>query len=315
VRAEKTHLLLKQDNCISERDVMKKSPLILLLALLIVGMGWYSSRSAENREGSSGRARERRNSADTDGLVERMRRKLLPTPLRGSLEPQEARLTIPGTIEQTNSFRRQKGLPPLREDETLSSAAEAKLDHMFSREYFAHDAPSGEGVDFWLDRSGYKHVAVGENLALGNYEDDAQLVQGWMNSQGHRENILNPLFTEIGVAVGRGEFEGADTWMAVQIFAKPESACPHIDQSLKNQIEQLQEELEELEYHLNEMRARLEKERPAGRATRRELADYNELVNEYNRLVAKQNELADSLRQKIDVYNRQVSGFNECAGG
>ena len=59
----------------------------------------------------------------------------------------------------------------------------------------------------------------------------------WMNSPGHRANILNPHFQEIGVAVGKGMYEGHETWIAVQSFGMPLSACPASDANLKIKID------------------------------------------------------------------------------
>ena len=54
-----------------------------------------------------------------------------------------------------------------------------------------------------------------------------------MNSPGHRANILNGKFTQIGVAVGRGTFEDHEVWIGVQVFARPLSDCPQPNAALK----------------------------------------------------------------------------------
>jgi uncharacterized protein YkwD len=245
-------------------------------------------------------------------LIESIKKEIMPEPLRGSLKPQESHLTSAGAVDQTNAFRHKHGLPALKESEELDEAAESKLNDMFSHQYFAHVSPTGEGISYWVGKVGYRYVAVGENLALGNFENDAKLVQSWINSPGHRENMLNSNFTEIGVAVGKGEFEGSNVWFAVQMLARPEGDCPQIDENLKKDIIQLQGDLKALEAEMAKMQARLKA--PSGEITPEGVAKHNEQVSAYNRLVDKNNELAKVLKGKVAVYNQQVTAFNKCAG-
>lgn len=242
------------------------------------------------------------------------RKQITPGPFRGSAKPQEGSLTISGIIAETNSFRRQHRLPPLQMSEELNSAARAKLHDIFSQNYFAHVSPSGKGVSYWVEQAGYDSAIVGENLALGNFLDDTDLVKGWMNSPGHRENILNPRFTDIGVAVGKGDVEGAYVWVAVQILAKPMSACPQVDEALEREITRSQQELEDLKSEMADLQARLQEDMPDDGSSQGELDDYNQHVQEYNQLVSQYNQLLVTLEQKIDEYNDQVEAFNACAG-
>src|SRR6185369_15716694 len=118
------------------------------------------------------------------------------------------------------------GLPALKENALLDKAAKKKLDDMFAQQYFEHINPQGKGPSDLAKSVGYDYIAIGENLALGNFKNDAELVQAWMDSPGHRANILNKQYTEIGVAVGQGTYEGKKTWLAVQEFGRPTSSCP-----------------------------------------------------------------------------------------
>lgn len=232
-----------------------------------------------------------------DRLAEIQKEINAPPPLRGPLEDRESFLTAAGVVKWTSAHRAQNGLPPLKVNLKLNSSARAKVDDMFSGQYFAHEAPNGETVEDLANAAGYSFIAIGENLALGNYEDDETLVQAWMDSPGHRANILNDDYKEIGVSVKRGQFEGRTTWLAVQHFGRPFSDCPHPDTSLKDQIETNNQRIEQ-------MRAELE-------AKKQEIDD-NEDVREYNALVKAHNELVEQNRGLAETYNQQVAVFNTC---
>ena len=157
-------------------------------------------------------------------------------PLKGSVEENNAILTAMGVIEETNRQRQLNGLPSLVYNEKLSLAAQNKVNDMFNLQYFAHESPTGAGPADLANDVDYKYLMVGENLALGNYESDKILVDAWMNSPGHRANILNPKYTEIGVSVKSGMYEGYNTWLSVQEFGRPESDCPIPDKNLEQEI-------------------------------------------------------------------------------
>jgi len=98
-----------------------------------------------------------------------------------------------------NRERIAQGLRPLRLNEQLTEAAEDRVNDMFAKEYFNHVSPDGIDPFTWADVRGYRYTAIGENLAVGYKTADA-VVDGWMHSPGHRENILKSEFYEIGVA-------------------------------------------------------------------------------------------------------------------
>ncbi len=234
-----------------------------------------------------------------------------PPPLRKEGEAPNAQLTVEGVVLETNRHRADQGVAALRRDPLLDAAAEAKLKDMFERQYFAHDSPTGEGPADVIAAAGYAFVTVGENLALGNFADDRELVQAWMDSPGHRANILEPKFTEIGVAVGRGLYEGRMTWMAVQEFGKPLSDCPAVSAELQASIEDGKARLETLEAEATALKAELdEADRPRSREER---DAYNAKVDAYNALVREINALIGRIQGEIAVYNGQVQAYNACA--
>ena len=256
--------------------------------------------------------------AATDALVQGIKEQFdalpqvaTPPPLRvPTLEIQKAaaELTVAGTFNWTNAERIESGLPALKENITLDAIAELRVRDMFEKQYFAHVSPTGDDVQGAAKLIGYEYITLGENLALGGFDDDQDLVQAWMDSPGHRANILNTKYTEIGIAVERGLFEGRITWLAVQVFGKPLALCPQPSVTVKAQIELLQNEITEMQAELEARKAELE-------GMNRNSPVYRQKVDEYNALVAQYNGMVEQLKGMIADYNAQVGGFNECVQG
>lgn len=124
-------------------------------------------------------------------------------------------------IELTNIERQSRGFSPVSENDTLDKAATLKAQNMFSENYWAHFAPSGKTPwDFMLG-SGYRFTFAGENLAKNFYKSD-DVVTAWMASSTHRDNLLNPKYKDIGVAVVDGVLNGQKTTLIVQMFGTTE---------------------------------------------------------------------------------------------
>ncbi|OHA05730.1 MAG: hypothetical protein A2934_02615 [Candidatus Sungbacteria bacterium RIFCSPLOWO2_01_FULL_47_10] len=252
--------------------------------------------------------------AAIDGLVDRVRdgvknAEVPAEPLRIEKESPSSYVSWPGIVAFTNSARREHGLAPLRTNEKLKAAAEVKVYDMFASGYFAHSSPSGAKVGDLVEQKSYGYIVVGENLAMGNFENDEELVDGWMASPGHRANILNPRFQEIGAAVREGMYEGRRTWMAVQIFGLPLSACASPDGEILGTIESNKVELANMRKKLDVERSEIDGMTPKnGSAYTEKIESYNIHVGEYNILV-------DETKELIDRYNVQVNEFNECAEG
>ncbi len=97
-----------------------------------------------------------------------------------------------------NKERAAKGLAPLTPDAKLSNVARIKSQDMRDNHYFSHTSPT-YGSPFEMMKSfGITYKTAGENIAMG-YSNPEKVMQGWMNSSGHRANILNASFTRIGV--------------------------------------------------------------------------------------------------------------------
>ena len=109
-------------------------------------------------------------------------------------------ITKASVVAAMNQHRAQFGLPPLREDARLDAAADDRMRDMEEMSYWAHESPDGRSPFMWLALRRYSYRFAGENLATG-FETTELLLGGWMESKGHRENILSPDFQDCGVAV------------------------------------------------------------------------------------------------------------------
>ncbi|WHX41951.1 CAP domain-containing protein [Mesobacillus sp. AQ2] len=101
-------------------------------------------------------------------------------------------------IDLTNEQRRKNGLSNLQPDTALSNVAQEKSNDMQAKNYFSHTSPTyGSPFDMMRD-FGVSYNSAGENIAMGQPSPE-EVVNAWMNSEGHRKNILSPNFTHIGV--------------------------------------------------------------------------------------------------------------------
>jgi len=123
-------------------------------------------------------------------------------------------------INLTNQERSKAGLNLLSTNAVLNNAANLKAKDMFEKNYWAHFAPDGTSPWYFFNLVGYRYSWAGENLAR-DFATSAGVVTAWMNSSGHKANILNPNYTEIGVSNVNGNLEGEDTTLVVQLFGRP----------------------------------------------------------------------------------------------
>jgi uncharacterized protein YkwD len=218
-------------------------------------------------------------------------------------------ITRVGIVNWTNINRVKESLQPLLQNSYLDISAEKKAKDILAKQYFAHTAPDGKGAGDLVAETGYSYILVGENLALGGFGSNQEIVDAWMASPGHRENILNKRFWEIGVGVAQGLYEGHEVWVAVQHFGLPLSACPQPNQDLLTEIESRRNRVNTLSKKADADRAEIEAMEPKG------TSEYNAKVAAYNNLVHEVNGLIDELRGLIDTYNGEVRTTNQCMAG
>lgn len=101
-------------------------------------------------------------------------------------------------LQLVNAARADAGCDPLRLDDQLTAAADGHSEDMAARNYFDHESPDGVGPGQRITDTGYRPRTWGENIAVG-YRSAESVMNGWMGSDGHRRNILNCSFEDLGV--------------------------------------------------------------------------------------------------------------------
>ena len=109
-------------------------------------------------------------------------------------------------VRLVNEIRQQNGLKPLIENWELSRVARYKSQDMLDNRYFSHTSPTYGSPFQMIKAFGLSYRTAGENIAKG-YASPQAVVNGWMNSSGHRANILNVSYTQIGIGyVAQGNY-------------------------------------------------------------------------------------------------------------
>ncbi|WP_405861008.1 CAP domain-containing protein [Streptomyces sp. NBC_00090] len=114
-------------------------------------------------------------------------------------------------VALVNAERAKAGCGPLSVNSTLTKAAQGHSDDMAARDFFDHTNPDGDGPGERVTAAGYPWSTYGENIAMGQSTPE-QVMDSWMNSPGHRANILNCSFKEIGIGI---HSEGGPYWTQV----------------------------------------------------------------------------------------------------
>jgi len=130
-------------------------------------------------------------------------------------------VNVSDLFTETNTRRVEAGLPAYVMSSKLSSAAQNKAIHMVANDYWSHIAPDGTTPWDFMDQASYIYLKAGENLAYG-FLTSAGTVEGWMNSPGHRANILDEDFTQVGFGFLDGEnFQGDENTVVVAMYGLP----------------------------------------------------------------------------------------------
>ena len=230
-----------------------------------------------------------------------------PGPLLGNTTPDGTDLNQTQIIYWTNIERVNTTLPALSENTTLDSIAMARVNDMFEKEYFEHVSPTGDNVSKMSDRFDYQYIYIGENIAMGNFGSSRDLLNAWMASPGHRENILNTNYTEIGVAAKEARYNGDLVWISAQVFGKPLSSCPSPDANKKIEINTDYATSNAMQTQANSLLAEIKTINPTSNP-----ATYNSKVAEYNNLADSINILINKTKKLITEYNSSVTVFNTC---
>lgn len=120
-------------------------------------------------------------------------------------------------LKLVNQERSKAGVQPLTLSDKLTNVANIKAKDMADKNYFSHDSPTYGSPFDMMKQFGISYSYAGENIAAGQ-KSAAEVMNSWMNSSGHKANILNKNFTQLGVGFYRGGQYGTE-W--VQMFIKP----------------------------------------------------------------------------------------------
>ena len=241
-------------------------------------------------------------------------------------------LNVEAIITLTNNARALNGLPPLRANLLLNTIAESRAKDMLEKQYFAHVSPTGQQASDIAQSVGYQYKIIAENIGSGVFYTNKKIVDGWMQSPGHRRNILSPEVEEIGAAALKGRMNGMETYISVQIFglqSPPVSqrTCVAPSKSLINDIELKKAEINSLNDQLQRMKQELNAEKESIETDRRytydnpqkihslnvKISAYNEKSRWYNRLVADTQGKAAVLESMVNTYNRMLQTYNDCS--
>jgi len=290
---------------------MKKFFISAVIFVPIAVFGFYFLESSEVRVPKLTDLSDYIGATSTQKIIKRVEEKIaeLP-PVLSKKDYPESRLSIGGILDFTNKQRKENGsLPALSQNSKLNQIASLRIKDMFEKEYFEHQSPSGIGASDIAHDIGYDYILVGENIALGNFSGDADLVQAWMDSPGHRANILNKRYTEIGIAAEKGLYKGKKVWLAVQIFGRPLSLCNEPDYSIKKSIDEGESKIALLDIKAKAYYFEIES---MGKERIENVDDYNKKVGQYNGVVNEIKLLSGEIKNLVDKYNSQVKVFNAC---
>lgn len=127
-------------------------------------------------------------------------------------------MSVQELLQITNQKRIDTGLPALVLNRQLNEAAEQKAKYMFGHNFWAHSAPDGTTPWDFIRNVHYNYVFAGENLARG-FSASQDVVDAWMASPDHRENMLSPSYQDVGFAIEQGDLTGEkNTVLVVEMF-------------------------------------------------------------------------------------------------
>jgi uncharacterized protein YkwD len=115
-----------------------------------------------------------------------------------------------------NRERESNGLGRFSVNTLLNKSAQAKAQAMLDSNCWSHYCPNGKSPWDFFDAAGYTYIYAGENLAQGFFDNES-VMQAWMNSPTHRENILKPEFNEVGIGIAYGDFQGIDDNIVITV--------------------------------------------------------------------------------------------------
>jgi len=141
----------------------------------------------------------------------------------GKILPYATNVNAGTLASETNAKRAANGLGALAVNSQLNNGAQAKANHMIANNYWSHTAPDGTEPWYFFSQAGYNYSRAGENLAYG-FDSSAEIVDAWMNSPGHKANILGN-YNDMGFGYANGEnYQGGEYTVVVAFYGSKQSA-------------------------------------------------------------------------------------------
>ena len=140
--------------------------------------------------------------------------------------PQDAHMSeeiVRRVFELINQDRAAGNVGTLGIQPVLTASAQAKADDMVAEDYFSHYSPDGRKPWDFIDRGEYPYIYVGENLAM-NFTSAESVHRALMASESHKKNIMNPRYSDIGLAMVSGMINGKETNILVEMFGAEKTA-------------------------------------------------------------------------------------------
>lgn len=153
-------------------------------------------------------------------------------------------ITVNDLLKYSNEARVANGQSAVNLNESLSKAASMKAADMFSGQYWAHISPTGRDPWSFISDAGYSYLFAGENLAR-DFGDSKSVVNAWMASPSHKENLINSRYQDVGFAVVNGKYNGYETTLVVQMFGAKSVNAPTVEEKaplLEPKIEKIKEQ-------------------------------------------------------------------------
>jgi hypothetical protein len=132
-------------------------------------------------------------------------------------------MSTSGLLQETNQERVAGGLESLTLNAELNQAAQAKANDMVARNYWSHNTPEGNPPWVFISDAGYEYKSAGENLAYG-FENSTEAVAGWMASPGHKANIMNTGYNDVGFGIANSpSYQGTgQQTIVVAMYGSPQ---------------------------------------------------------------------------------------------
>ncbi len=211
-------------------------------------------------------------------------------------------------VDLVNQARKKAGIEELKINEKLSLSAMEKAQHMKKNDYFEHVSPQGLNPWYFAEKQDYHYKSFGENLAEGYFSAES-VHEGWMNSPGHRENVLSVNFKEIGVAILEIEKGGQRSYLAVQHFGsrltaqdlKTEIIC---DKKSKKNCEEAEREEKKIKNLIKEQKNIIEEAKKNGAGDK----DLNRLESNLEDLEKAKDDLEDYL-EECEKFIKKCDSF------